>query len=84
MKKFKYSAENQRQAWLFLLPALVIIALFNIYPLIRALIMSFQSGTLTNLKPAGISNYQFVLQDPKFHIASEIQMFMPFLWCQFV
>lgn len=69
MKKFKYSAENQRQAWLFLLPALVIIALFNIYPLIRALIMSFQSGTLTNLKPAGISNYQYVLQDPKFHIA---------------
>lgn len=68
-KKFKYSAENSPKAWLFLLPSLLIIGLFNVLPLIKTLIMSFQKGTLNNLKFNSIKNYQFVLQDPKFHKA---------------
>lgn len=67
MKKFfKYRAENSPQAWLYLLPALIIIGIFNVLPLIRTFILSFQKGTLVNLKWAGLENFAFVLQDPKF------------------
>ncbi|MBM7833262.1 carbohydrate ABC transporter permease [Clostridium sardiniense] len=68
-KKFKYRAENSPQAWLFLLPALIIIGIFNVLPLIKTFIMSFQKGTLNNLAFNGAKNYEFVLQDPKFHKA---------------
>lgn len=45
MKKLRYRAENSPQAWLYLLPALVIIGIFNVLPLIRTFIMAFQKGT---------------------------------------
>lgn len=67
--KFKYRAENSPQAWLFLMPALVIIGLFNITPLVKTFIMAFQKGTLTNLTWNGFKNFQIVLSDPKFHSA---------------
>ena len=69
MKKLKYSAENSPQAWLFLLPALIIIGVFNVLPLIKTFIMSMQKGTLNNLQFNGFKNFQVVLQDPKFHDA---------------
>lgn len=69
MKKLKYRAENSPQAWLFLLPALIIIGVFNILPLIKTFIMSMQKGTLNNLEFNGFKNFQIVLQDPKFHDA---------------
>ena len=69
MKKLKYRAENSPQAWLFLLPALIIIGIFNILPLIKTFIMSMQKGTLNNLKFNGFKNFTVVLQDPKFHDA---------------
>ena len=71
MKKFKtkYSAENQPYAWLFLLPALSVIAVFNIYPMIRSFIISFQKGSLFNLKFTGLTNYITVLKDPIYHTA---------------
>lgn len=69
MRKLKYQAENSPQAWLFLLPALIIIGVFNIFPLIKTFIISFQKGTLNNLVFNGVRNYQIVLQDPKFHTA---------------
>ena len=69
MKKLKYSAENSPQAWLFLLPALLIIIVFNVIPLIQTFIISFQKGTLNSLEFNGIKNYLVVLQDPKFHTA---------------
>lgn len=69
MKKLKYSAENSPQAWLYLLPALIIIIVFHVYPLIKTFSISFQKGTLNNLVFNGINNYQIVLADPKFHKA---------------
>ena len=69
MKKLKYSAENSPQAWLYLLPALIIIIVFHVYPLIKTFIISFEKGTLNNLVFNGIKNYQIVLSDPKFHKA---------------
>ena len=64
--KRKYNPENQSKAWLFLLPSLAIILLFNIYPLFRSLWMSFEKGSLINLKYGGLENYQRVLSDPVF------------------
>lgn len=70
MKPFrKYSAENQPKAWFFLLPALGLITLFNVYPLLKSVWMSFQKGSLLNPKFAGISNYVSVVNDPTFHTA---------------
>lgn len=69
MRKLKYRAENSPQAWLFLLPALIIIGVFNVLPLIKTFIMSMQKGTLNNLKFNGFKNFEIVLQDPKFHDA---------------
>lgn len=65
-QKRRYNVENQPRAWLFLLPSLSVIFLFNIYPLFRSFWMSFQSGSLTRPKWAGIANYQYVLRDPNF------------------
>ncbi len=65
----RYRAENSPQAWLFLLPALIIIGVFNVLPLIKTFIMSMQKGTLNNLQFNGFKNFQVVLQDPKFHDA---------------
>ena len=69
MRKLKYRAENSPQAWLFLLPALFIIVIFNIFPLIQTFKLSFFKGSLNNLLFNGFTNYQIVLQDPKFHTA---------------
>ena len=69
MKKLRYRAENSPQAWLYLLPALIIIGVFNVLPLIKTFIMSMQKGTLNNLQFNGFKNFQVVLQDPKFHDA---------------
>lgn len=66
MLKKAYHPENQPKAWFFLLPSLVIIVLFSIYPLFRSLAMSFQKGSLINQQFAGIENYQRVLSDPVF------------------
>lgn len=65
----KYNPENQPKAWLFLLPSLGVILLFNIYPLIRSFWMSFQKGSLLKLQFTGLSNYEKVLADPVFHKA---------------
>ncbi|MGL4953852.1 MAG: carbohydrate ABC transporter permease [Culicoidibacterales bacterium] len=72
MKKFmryRYRAENSPQAWLFLLPSLLIIAVFNIYPLYQTFKLSMFKGSLNNLTFNGLQNFQVVLQDPKFHTA---------------
>jgi multiple sugar transport system permease protein len=56
--------------YLFLLPALIIFALFVWYPLVLGLIMSFQNVDMIN--PAawvGWANYQRVFSDPLFAVA---------------
>ncbi len=66
---FKYKAETSPKAWLFLAPALVVIAVFNVYPLYRAFLLSLQKGTINNPEFAGLANFTVVLNDPKFHDA---------------
>ena len=60
---------NNRKAWLYLLPAIIFIGAFLVYPLIDVFIYSFEenfnfaSGTSTGV---GVGNYLHVLRDPYF------------------
>lgn len=65
-KKSAYKSENQKRAWLFLLPALLIIVTFSIYPLIRSFVLSFQGGSLISQHFVGFENYQRLFDDPVF------------------
>lgn len=55
--------KNQWSAWWFLGPALLGILLFSVFPILRALVMSFQSGSLISMHWTGLSNYKYVIQD---------------------
>lgn len=52
--------------WSFITLASVLICIFYFYPMVHALIMSFQSGTGTNLTFTGLDNYARLLKDPTF------------------
>ncbi|MBQ9084334.1 MAG: sugar ABC transporter permease [Clostridia bacterium] len=61
--------KNNKKAWLYLLPALIFIAVFLLYPLIDVFIYSFleeynfASGDYTGV---GLFNFEYVLKDPYF------------------
>lgn len=61
--------KNNYKAWLYLLPALVFLGIFMVYPLIDVFVYSFEeaynfaSGTY---KGVGAYNHQYVLRDPYF------------------
>ena len=61
--------KNNMKAWLYLLPALIFIGVFMVYPLIDVFIYSFEekfefvSQSYTGI---GFYNYKFVLRDPYF------------------
>lgn len=61
--------KNNWKAWLYLLPAMLLLGVFMLYPLIDVVIYSFEenftfvSQTYTGV---GIENYQYVLKDPDF------------------
>ena len=63
------SKKNNLKAWLYLLPALVFLIAFMVYPLIDVTIYSFEeaynfaSGTSNGV---GLYNYKYVLRDPYF------------------
>jgi lactose/L-arabinose transport system permease protein len=52
--------------WSFIAIASIMICLFYFYPMAQALIMSFQSGTGTNLTFTGLDNYARLFKDPTF------------------
>ncbi|MCI5839012.1 MAG: sugar ABC transporter permease [Peptoniphilaceae bacterium] len=62
----KYKAEKDNKAWLLLLPALLCIGVFNIYPLIRSFVMSFKSSDLFESKFVGFENFLYIVKDPLF------------------
>ncbi len=59
----------QRKGWLFVIPALLLIALTAFYPMIEALILSFQTGKGNALTFSGLSNYQRLFKDKTFMTA---------------
>ncbi len=61
--------KNNLKAWLYLLPALLFLGIFMIYPLIDVLIYSFEENfnSVTQAYTGiGLYNYVFVLHDPEF------------------
>lgn len=62
--------ENQnKKAWLYLLPALLFLAVFMIYPLIDVFVYSFEEGynfASQSYHGVGWYNYSYILHDPYF------------------
>ncbi|SDJ97107.1 carbohydrate ABC transporter permease [Sediminibacillus albus] len=58
--------KNNYIGWLFILIAAAGISLFYFYPMIRALLLSFQSGMGSNLEYVGLDNYIRLFSDPTF------------------
>ena len=57
------------KAWVYLLPALLFIAVFMLYPLVDVFIYSFEEGFNSASQEylgTGIYNYRYVLRDPYF------------------
>ena len=57
------------KGWLYLLPAIVFLGAFLVYPLIDVFVYSFEEGYNSASQSAfgtGIYNYQYVLRDPYF------------------
>ena len=56
-------------AWLCLLPAIVFLGVFMVYPLVDVLIYSFEEGynfASQSFWGTGLYNYSYVLHDPYF------------------
>ncbi len=57
---------EQISGWLFVAPALVLLGIFLIYPILWSLWMSFQTGRGMNFSFGGLANIQRLTQDPVF------------------
>lgn len=68
MKRKGLNIEQKRNltGWAFLLPAALLIFVFCFYPMVQALILSFQKGTGSAVQPAGFANYARILKDATF------------------
>lgn len=63
---------RNKKAFLYLLPSLIIIILFQIYPLFKVLAMSFYTKfdyIKDIVYKRGLDNYAYVLKDPEFYLA---------------
>ncbi len=62
-------SKNQLKAWLYLLPAIVFLGIFMVYPLIDVLVYSLEEGynfVSGESFGTGLFNYSYVLRDPYF------------------
>ena len=68
----KWQSKNQWKAWLYLLPALAILAVFTVWPIINTIRISFMNGfnyadsTLGKSFEFGFANYSGVVTDSSF------------------
>jgi multiple sugar transport system permease protein len=60
---------RSRTAWLFLAPALAVVAVFSLYPIAYAFMLSFQHYNVMHSDWVGLDNYRRVLVDPIVHRA---------------
>lgn len=63
-------ARSERfNGWMFIMPALVLLGIFMIYPILWSLWMSFQVGRGMNISFGGFANIMRLTQDPVFQRA---------------
>ncbi|MCM1123648.1 MAG: sugar ABC transporter permease [Eubacterium sp.] len=60
------SRKHNLTGWAFLTPGVVLIVIMSFVPMIRALLLSFQTGVGANMKPCGIMNYTRMFKDTVF------------------
>lgn len=65
-QKISVRQKQNMSGWMFLTPAVLLIAVMSFYPMIKALILSFKSGKALNLQWAGFYNYIRMFQDGVF------------------
>ncbi|MFG6150173.1 carbohydrate ABC transporter permease [Halobacillus sp. B23F22_1] len=65
-KSFSRWYRKNSIGWFFILLAVAGITLFYFYPMVRALLLSFQSGMGANLEYVGLNNYIRLFSDPTF------------------
>ena len=65
-KKMSLARRHNLTGWAFLTPATILIALMSFYPMIQALILSFQRGKGNDLSWGGLFNYQRMFKDAVF------------------
>ena len=65
-KKSKHRIKSTIIGWSFVSVAALMIGVFYFYPMIQALLLSFQSGTGANLQFVGMENYTRLFKDPTF------------------
>lgn len=61
--------KNNLKAWLYLLPAILFLGVFMVYPLVDVLIYSFEEGfnsASQSFFGVGLFNYEYILRDPYF------------------
>ena len=61
--------KQNRKGWLYLLPALVFLGLFLVYPLVDVMIYSLEEGfnfASQTYRGVGLGNFSYVLRDPYF------------------
>ncbi len=66
MKSKSLERKYKIAGWYFVTPASLLIFLFSFIPMVRAFILSLQSGVGNNLSFCGIKNYVRLFQDEKF------------------
>lgn len=65
----KKAGESSRRGWLYLLPAILFLGVFMVYPLIDVFVYSFEEGYNSASQTyfgVGFYNYSYVLHDPYF------------------
>ena len=74
--------KNNLKAWLYLLPAILFLGVFMVYPLIDVLIYSFEEGYNSASQTyfgIGFYNYGYVLRDPYFLQAVKNTLILVFI-----
>ena len=66
MAQSKLGRGERITGWLFVAPALTLLGVFMVYPILWSLFMSFQTGKGMNFKFGGFANIYRLTQDPVF------------------
>ncbi len=69
MAQAKIARNERLNGWLFIMPALVLLGIFMVYPILWSLWMSLQVGRGMNLSFGGFANIMRLTQDPVFQRA---------------
>ena len=65
-KKLSLGQKQSLAGWIFLTPAVILIAIMSFLPMIQALFLSFQTGIGAAMKWTGGTNYVSMFKDPVF------------------